>query len=415
MILNNSGRFMKTIKLASRNVFRDWRRTLVTTIAMGFACFIMILFASLMAGMLKASERNVVSMNLGEFQIHAFGYRDDPDLYNMIKDDISLLSTLKNAGFDAAQRLYGFGLAAAGSASAGVQFRGVNLDNEKSVTEIHNHMMQGSWLSLSDPMGVVLGRKLAKTLGLNLNDEVVIIGQAADGSMANDLFKVRGILKSIGDGVDRAGFFMIENTFRELMVLPEGSHEIVIMRSEESMELGPATEKISFLSPEYETRNWRQLNPAISRILELADTQTIVMILIVYTAMAMVVLNAMLMSVFERIREFGIMKAIGVTPWQIIRLVYTETFVQAVLAAVFAAVLGWSAGNYFQINGIDLTSMSEGTSFGGVAMDPVWRAYITTETLVLPIVSLFIISALAVVYPAVKAAVIQPVKAIYHR
>ena len=406
---------MKTIRLASRNVFRDWQRTLVTTLAMGFACFIMILFASLMAGMLKASERNVVSMNLGEFQIHASGYRDDPDLYNMIEDDTSLVNTLKNAGFNAAQRMYGFGLAAAGSASAGVQFRGINIKNEKSVTEIHNHIMQGDWLSLSDPMGVVLGRKLAKTLGLNLNDEVVIIGQAADGSMANDLFRVRGILKSIGDSVDRAGFFMIEETFRELMVIPKGSHEIVIMQSNRSMELGTITEKVSFLAPDYETLNWRQLNPAIARILELADTQTIVMILIVYTAMAMVVLNAMLMSVFERIREFGIMKAVGVTPWQIIRLVYTETLVQAVLAAVIAAASGWFVGNYFQSNGIDLTAMSGGTSFGGVAMDPVWRAYITTETLVLPVVSLFIISALAVIYPAVKAAVIQPVKAIYHR
>jgi ABC-type antimicrobial peptide transport system permease subunit len=141
----------------------------------------------------------------------------------------------------------------------------------------------------------------------------------------------------------------------------------------------------------------------------------IIMIIITYTAVAMVVLNAMLMSVFERIRELGIMKAVGVTPWQIMWLIYAEMFIQVAVASVMAILSGLSLSLYFQKNGIDLSSMAEGASFGGVAMDPVWRAYLTTDAVVIPIIFLFIIASLAVLYPALKAAVIQPVSAIHHR
>ena len=405
---------MKILSIASRSVFRNWRRTLITTLAMGFSGFIMILFAALMAGMLQTSERNAVAMNLGDIQIHAKGYRDDPDLYNRIDNTADLVNKLQQAGFHATQRIYGFGLAAAGSTSAGVQMRGVNLKNEATVTQVHKHVMQGQWLADSDPMGVVIGRKLARTLGVRPGDEVIIIGQATDGSMANDLYRVRGILKSIGEEVDRAGFFMVERSFRELMVLPEGAHEIAVMRSDRSSDLESATAQVAALARGYEVLNWRQHQPVIARILDLADAQTIIMILITYVAVAMVILNAMLMSVFERIREFGIMKAIGVTPWQLMALVYAETMIQVVIASSISLASGWSAAHYFQKNGIDLSAIAGSTSFGGVAIDPIWNAHVTTETLALPVVFLFIIAAAAVIYPAIKAAVIRPVKAIHY-
>ena len=405
---------MRILTMASRNVIRNWRRTLVTTLAMGFAGFIMILFASLTEGLLYTSERNAVAMNLGDMQIHAEGYRDDPDLYKRIDNASDLVKRLQQAGFHAAHRVYGFGLAAAGSASAGVQLRGIDLTNEATVTQIHKHVMQGNWLADTDPKGVVIGKKLGRTLNVKPGDEVVIIGQAADGSMANDLYTVRGILKSIGEEVDRAGFFMVERAFRELMVLPQGAHEITVMRPDRSRDLESATTQVAALAPGYETLQWRSLRPVIARILDLADAQTIVMVLITYVAVAMIVLNAMLMSVFERIRELGVMKAIGVTPWQILLLVYVETMAQVTVASIIALSSGWSVARYFQNNGIDLSAIAGSTSFGGVAIDPIWYAYVTKEAVIIPIVFLFIIAAAAVIYPAIKAAVIRPVKAIYY-
>ena len=406
---------MKILSIASRNVFRNWRRTLVTTLAMGFAGFIMILFAALTEGLLQTSERNAVVMDLGDIQIHSEGYRDDPDLYKRIDNADDIVRSLKQIGFHATQRLYGFGLAAAGSASAGVQLRGINLSTERTVTQVHRHVMQGGWMDDRDPKGVVIGRKLARTLGVKLGDEVVFIGQAADGSMANELYNVKGILKSVGEEVDRSGLYMPESEFRELMVLPEGAHEIAVMRPDRSSDLEAATAQVAGLARGYETMHWRRLKPVIARILDLADAQIIIMVLITYVAVAMVVLNAMLMSVFERIRELGIMKAIGVTPRQLMLMVYAETMLQVAMASVMATVLGWSVSRYFQGHGIDLSSIASGASFGGVAMDPIWKAYVTAEAVLIPILFLFVIAILAVLYPAIKAAVIQPVRAIHYR
>lgn len=406
---------MKTFSIAYRNIFRNWRRTLVTTLAMGFAGFIMIVFAALMAGLIKTSEENAVAMDLGDIQIHAPGYRNDPDLYTRIMNADSLVKEIQKSGFYATQRLYGFGLAAAGSASAGIQLRGMDIENEATVTKIHHHVMKGDWLLNTDPKGVVIGKKLARTLGVTLGDEIVVIGQAADGSMANDLYMVRGILKSVGEAIDRSGFFMLEKTFRQLMVISEGAHEIAVMRHDRTSDLEAATSQIAALARGNETLNWRRLRPTIARLLDVADIQIMIMILITYIAVATVILNAMLMSVFERIRELGIMKAIGVKPSQIIRLIYLETLIQVTAASALALISGWLVSRYFQRHGIDLSSISSGASFSGVAMDPIWYTHITRESLVLPIVMLFVIAGVAVIYPAFKAALIQPVKAIHYR
>lgn len=404
---------MKILSIASRNVIRNWRRTTVTTMAMAFAGFIMIIFAALMMGLLQTSERNAVSMNLGDIQIHPYGYRDDPDLYNRIEKPEDLVNRLKKAGFFAAYRIYSFALAASGSTSAGVQLRGLNLKDEATVTQIHKHIMKGSWLSDEDPFGVVIGKKLARTLGVGIGQEIVIIGQASDGSMANELYSVRGILKSVSEEIDRTGFYMTEASFRDLMVLPEGAHEIAVMRPDRTTDLSIATKEVAALAQGYETMNWRSLRPVIARILDMADAQMIIMILITYIAVAMVVLNAMLMSVFERIKEFGVMKAVGVKPFQIVLLIYAETIIQVITAALIALAAGYSIASYLEDNGIDLSAIASGASFGGIAMDPIWYAYITGDSLIMPIFFLFLIAFLAAVYPAIKAAVIRPVAAIH--
>ena len=406
---------MKIVPYAFRNIWRSRQRTFVTIFAMAFTGFIMIFYASLMEGFVRNMERNAVGMDLGDVQIHANGYREDPDLYKTIKNPNEIIEKLKSAGFSATLRLYGFGLASSGASSGGVRMRGIDMQNETDVTQMHKHILEGSWISASDPKGVVIGRKLARTLSVKPGDEIVILSQATDGSMANDLYRLRGILKSIGDGVDRTALLMTEESFRELMVMPEGAHEIAAMRSDDTTQLQTATDKAAKIAPDMEVKNWRELQPLLAKMNDLIDNSLIFMLLIAYIAIGMVVLNATLMSVFERIHELGIMKAIGLSPLRTAALIFTEAMIKTTAAALLAVATGVPLSLYYQSHGIDLSAITGGGTITGIAFDPIWHSLLTYESVVIPIALLFAVVGLSAIYPALKAALIVPVKAIYYR
>lgn len=410
---------MNLANLAVRNLMRNWQRSLVTGLSMAFATMIMVIFVALIEGMLLSFERNAVTMSVGEIQIHQQGYRDDPDLYKRVILDAAAEIAIEENGLFYSERLYGFALAAAGTSSAGIQLRGINPEQEKQVTQIHQHIHQGQWLNSHAPYGVVIGKKLARTLDVKIGNEVIILSQASDGSMADALFEVRGILKSVGEEIDRSGFYILDTTFRELMIVAEGSHEIALQRKNTDDELIAKTialeKEISQLQPQWEVNGWRQILPLIARTLEASDGQMFFLILITYIAVAMIVLNSMLMSVFERLREFGVMKALGVSPTQLLALIYIESIILATLASVMGAVTGIMMSLYFYHNGIDLTTLSSGASIAGIAMDPIWRAELTWSAITLPVGFLFVMVLIAVIYPAFKAAIIKPVEAINYR
>lgn len=410
---------MNLANLAVRNLMRNWQRSLVTGLSMAFATMIMVIFVALIEGMLLSFERNAVTMSVGEIQIHQQGYRDDPDLYKRVILDAAAEIAIEENGLFYSERLYGFALAAAGTSSAGIQLRGINPEQEKRVTQIHQHIHQGQWLNSHAPYGVVIGKKLARTLDVKIGNEVIILSQASDGSMADALFEVRGILKSVGEEIDRSGFYILDTTFRELMIVAEGSHEIALQRKNTDDELIAKTialeKEISQLQPQWEVNGWRQILPLIARTLEASDGQMFFLILITYIAVAMIVLNSMLMSVFERLREFGVMKALGVSPAQLLSLIYIESIILATLAGVMGAATGIMMSLYFYHNGIDLTTLSSGASIAGIAMDPIWRAGLTWSAITLPVGFLFVMVLIAVIYPAFKAAIIKPVEAINYR
>ena len=407
---------MNLFTLASRNVYRHRHRSIVTTLAMAFACTMMIVFAALMDGFRIGSERNVVSMNTGDIQIHQPDYRDDPDIYSLIEQAGAIVEQHQQLGFYATVRLFAYGLMASDESSSGVKLRGIELETEPTVTDIDQHVMTGQWLSGDDPHGVVIGKKLSKLLDVGLGDELIFVGQTADGYMANDRFEIRGILKSVSAAIDNGGVFMSNTMLRELITLPKGAHEIVLMRHDRTTDLAAVTAQVkSRVGEQLEVMNWQQLMPIINRFIETAHLQTLIMMIFTYIAVGSVVLNAMLMSVFERIHEFGIMKAIGVKPQQLIVLIYIEMFIQTFLAVLLALGAGSVLSWYIQENGLDMSSLADGISFAGLAFDPVWYAALTSNALMMPSVFLFIIAAIAVIYPAIKVAVIQPVEAIHHQ
>ena len=406
---------MNVLKIGMRSIGRNKRRTLVTTLATALAGGIMIFYSSLMEGLISTLERNALSMELGEIQIHAQGYRHSPDLYNAIDSSHAIVERLEAAGYRATPRLYGFGLAAAGAASAGVHLRGYEPRQEQTVTTLHQHVREGQWIDTSDPKGVVIGGKLKKTLRVELGDEIVILSQASDGSMANDVYHVRGVLKTVNDVTDRSAIIFDMSAFRSLMGVPNGAHEIVVTRSERRNDLREAVKEVASMAPGEETLSWRELQPTLGRMIDSSQASSAIMLLITYAAIAMVVLNATLMSVFERIREFGVMKALGVTPIQVGLIILVEVMTQATLAVLLALALGVPLSHYCETHGIDLTYLgATDMSFAGIAMEPTWYARMTTSSVLMPVSVLLFMVGLAAIYPGVKAAIIQPLEAIRH-
>jgi len=406
---------MMVLRLALKNVLRYRFRSWVTIAAMAFAGCIMIFYASLLQGWLRAMETNAVSMETGEIQMHAPGYRLDPDLYNMITDVRADLGKAEAAGFIASARLLGSGLAAAHENSTGVSIRGITTRTEEQVVLLHRHILYGSWLSPDAEGEIVLGQQLAKILDVRPGDEIVLIAQAADGSMANDLFTVRGILKSVGQGIDRAGLFMTEKDFRNFFALPTGAHEIVLKRKDYTVPLDRATAKLKGLFPDLEVKNWRDLQPTLARLLDLSDVSLIIMLLITYAAVGMLTMNAMLMGVFERIPVFGVMKAVGFSGGRLFVLVVCETLIQVTVASLIAVAAGWPLSLYFENTPLDFSFLLKSSStIAGVAFEPLWYCRVTDSSVLLPVLFLYCISLLSICYPAAKAALISPVDAIHH-
>ena len=135
-----------------------------------------------------------------------------------------------------------------------------------------------------------------------------------------------------------------------------------------------------------------------------------------YTAVGILTLNGMLMNVFERIRELGIMKALGFTPFNIFLLIQIEAVFQVTVAAVIALSVGVPLSVFSETHPLDLTHLSQSSSsIGGVAFDPLWYTNVSWFSVVMPVLFLYLIAGLAIIYPSLKAALIRPLQAIYHR
>lgn len=404
---------MSLFKMAWRNIWRNRRRTVVTVAAMSLALLVMILYSGLVAGYLDGLERNVLELEMGDMQVFTQNYEDEPSLYERIEKVDQRLAALDQAGFKSTARLLGFGLAAAGDSSAGVSFRGVDLARDAAVSKVNRRVLKGKWLDAGDPQGVVVGRRLAHSLDIKPGAELVVLTQGADGSMANELYRVRGILGGINDSVDRGGVFMLASAFRELMVLPSGVHQL-ILKGPPGMPLELAAKKATALLPRLKVQTWRQLVPTIASMLDSTRGMMYIMFLIVYIAIGIVILNAMLMAVFERIREFGVLKALGMGPWAVFKLILLESSLQTGLAVLVGASLSLPGIWYLSETGIDMGVLG-GMSVAGIVWESTMRASVSAETFSGPIIMLVAVVTVAVLYPAIKAAMIRPISAMQHQ
>ena len=403
----------KVMVIAWRNLWRTPRRSIVTIGAMTVAVLSMLLYASLVEGYVRDLEADLVEVEVGDLQIHAEGYRDRPSLYTTIDDSRELVAALENAGFAATTRLLAGGLVAAGESSSGALIKGVDVATNASVSAIAERVDRGQWLSVSDPHGAVLGRGLARALAVAVGDELIVLGQATDGSMANELFQVRGILEAVTAETDHAGVLIVDSIFRGTFALEQGVHQVLVRRPAQ-LDLDAASALAQATVSGHEVKTWRQLQPLMSQMIDTSRSMIILMFVVMYVAIAILILNAMLMSVFERIRELGVMKAVGLQPRTVLSLVLTEAMLQAIVATMIALVVGSPLLWLLVERGIDVSVFGDITA-GGMSIGTRMFGAVAPHTILGPIVTFFVLVFLGVLYPGLKAARLRPVEAMRHR
>ena len=254
---------MKIVKVSWRNLWRNSTRTNITIAAVSLCVAILIIFQSLIVGLIGKAVYNTTNLVVGEVQIHANNYLDDRSIYKSLKNIENIRDVAKENNIGIVERSYGFGLISSGTKSAGTQFWGINPETELKYFDFANHIDEGKFLTKNSLNKVVLGKKLARSLAAKVGTELVVFVQGADGSLGNELFYVTGILENVADNIDRGAAIILKDDFDILFSTNNIVHEIALnskgkFKAEEIKKLMSA--KITGVAIE----TWKELMPTIA-------------------------------------------------------------------------------------------------------------------------------------------------------
>jgi ABC-type lipoprotein release transport system permease subunit len=403
---------MNVFRTGWRNLRRNLRRTAITVSAVALYTAVLIASLALMEGMKRQAVRNATRLVVGDAQLHAKGYLAERSFYQSVDGAQALLAKAARFGYRAVPRSFGAGLLSCGAKSAGATFWGVDSEAERGAFELAQELADGAFLSPAGQREVVIGRKLAKSLAVGVGAELVAVVDGADGSLGNELFRVVGIFKSVSDEFDRGAVVMHQRDFEPLFASGGRVHEIALSTGGR-----PFAEVQGALGPvgALELQSWEALLPAVSDMTKMLDATLLIFFVIFFLAAGLGVLNTMLMATHDRVREYGVVKALGATPWRILREVAAEAFLLGLIATGLGLLLGLAVGLYTQTHGLDLSVFgSDSFGFSGIAWDPLWRGVLTADAAATAVCSMWGVCVLASLYPGIKAARLPAVSAMVH-
>lgn len=406
------------LKMALRNLWRNGRRTVITMTAISGGLALMLFNDAMQNGSYQELVRVGVSTMAGHVVVQAQGYQADPEMETRIPDAVSVEDTLKQAfpGARVVRRAAVQGLMQSPRNAAGVMVSGVEPGPEQTVSDWHEKLVEGEWLT-DDPRDVVLGAGLATVLGVELGDKVVLMAQG-EGEVTSRLFRVRGLMKTGAAEADSAFAFANVTAIAALMEAPGSAHQVSVHLDDPDGALAATAAAQAALAgvDGLEVLHWEDALPDLQSFIE-RDRQTgRVMLLVIGIIVAMGVLNTVLMSVMERVRELGVMLALGVSPRRVASLVLLEGAVLGLLSAVVGALLGLAVIVPTSKSGIDFSAAMGGANMEveGVSISAVLYPAIDWPALFAFCAIACLFTVLSAVWPAAHAARLQPVDAMRH-
>ena len=415
--------------IAWRNIWRNPVRSILTISALAGGLVMVILYAALLEGMSRQMVKYATEISIGHIQVHRQGFIDDQDLYATLP--WSYLQSIERdvPGIHVAPRLYAAGLASSGETSTGVLIKAVDPRRELAVTQMLGHVRRGEMnLGIADTTAdgltrynVVIGAQLAKNMKIGPGSELVLVTQAADGSIGNALYRIAAVLKPLEPNFDRMGVLMSIEAYQQLMYLEDGFHELAVRLDditqldtiqtalEHKLKSLVAEQPLDELGGAPVVRNWHQLVPAISDMLELSRTMSLIVGLIVIGLASLGMLNTMLMAVHERTHEFGILLAIGMKRGWLLLMVLFESFFLALVSALAGALIGSVIAAYFEEHGIDFSqSMPDGYDWAGMVFEPVMKGYLEPSQVLNASILMIVIAMLSSLIPSWRTVRLKP-------
>ena len=412
--------------VAWRNIWRNARRSLITASAMALSVGLCMAMVAITDGFYDVFYEVMVTRKIGHIQIRHQDYPKTKSLYDTVKGaehimaDISKLpETVGLTG-----RLYSSALVEFNKNGAGAQISGIQPETEKSISTIFRQIEQGRYLSAEPKKEAIVGISLWEDLEYEWDDQekkMLLLTQAADGSTAYDEFEIVGVYKSGSVLFDR-GIQVHLQDLQKLLLMEEQVHEILVLsQKEEGIQAhSDAVEEMDSVKNAKNKEKgvvvttWWEASPQTFEMMAFRDFGAFLFLGIIFFIAGFGILNTMLMSVFERTTELGVLKALGLRPSKMVLLIVVESVLLSGIAAILGLMLGGLLDYYLVTQGLD---MSGGTGkpleMMGTNLDPIMRGAVKLNLLFfVPVVSLFFISVLASLWPAIRAARLNPVEAI---
>ncbi len=400
------------IKVAWRNIWRNKLRSAVVMIAIALGIWAGIFASSLANGVNKQRLGNVIDSQTSHIQIHQVGFSDNFEIVKRVENGSEVIQKVReDADVKAvSSRTLVTGMVASAATGKGVMIRGVNPEDEQAVTKLKDNLVDGKYFEGTKRNPVLLGASLAKKLNVKLRSKLVVTFQNAENEIVSASFKVVGLYKTTDTRNDELSVYVRKSDLDQLAGMPDGAfHEAGIML-QDAKTLDTSTQRLKAAFPALAVESWKELIPGLAAADVIAKRMNYLLLLILLAALSFGIVNTMLMAVLERVREFGMLMAVGMNKTKVFLMIMFETVFLMLTGTPIGILLAWGTVKYLGKYGLDLSEYSEG--FSNVGVKPIIYPFLTPDYYPKVIILVIIAAFLAAIYPAIKAIRLNPAEAI---
>lgn len=409
---------MDHLHLAWKNLWRNRRRTLITLAAIAFSIMLVQASHNLSQGVYTGMVDSGVRAGSGHIAVYHEGYLESREETLHFTDQglIAEIEALEGV-LQVLPRLYIPALAQSSRESRGIVLIGVDPTRERRINPFLKTLSESDWLRSADGRDAIVGKRLLSELQISPGQKFVVTAQHEDSSLHSELLRVRGVVATGMKDID-GSLIMVGRERAALLTGHAGRvHELAVVLADTGYEslINQRIAALTTLPPETEVVNWERAMPNLANAIKLDYASQKFIFLIILLIVTIGVINTLLMSVMERMREFGVILALGSTPLTLQRMILLEALVLGLIAAVCGSLLGSLATWYLVTVGIDLAAFVPDTlEFGGVVFDPIMRASWNLGWMMRIATYVVGLTLLAALYPAIKAGRITPVEGMRH-